>query len=129
MRPQNERVWRILTNLWTVIVLGFIVVNFAEKNRYEPLVAPVNALYAGLLTLYVGTKEFDRWYERHAGRHPGELFVIFWTALMVSLVIANIVLGPAYLIPSDVVATYIAVLTLFALTQQSKKLYRARRRR
>jgi hypothetical protein len=81
-------------------------------------------LYTGILTLYVGTKEFDRWYEKHHARHPGEWFVIMWTFVIFALVIASLFLGPEYSVHSDIMAVYIAVLSLFVVTQKSKSLHR-----
>lgn len=120
---ESEKIWRTLTNVWTVIFMVFVAVNFASRNHYDFLVSPLSILYTGILTLYVGTKEFDRWYEVHQGRHPGEWFVILWTALVFVLMAFALVWGEEYRIPSDIVAVYIAVLSLFAFTQKSKELH------
>lgn len=105
----------------------FIVMNFFSMDFYSDLIAPLSALYAGILTIYVGTKEFDRWYDLHDGRHPGELFVIFWTALISSLFVVSFISGTHYHLASDIIADYILVLTVFALTQKSKKLHHHRK--
>ncbi len=124
---EGEGIWRALGHIWTWSYLIFIVINFAIQDQYRFIIAPFSVLYVGILTLYVGTKEFDRWYETHEShRHPGELYVIAWTAVMISLVIANVVLGPNYTIHSDIVATYIAVLSIFAVTQKAKQLHRCK---
>jgi hypothetical protein len=39
----------------------------------------MSVVYIGVLGLFASTKEFDRWYDLHESRHPGELFVIAWT--------------------------------------------------
>ena len=123
----KESLLRIITNFWTLIFLVFIVVNFLAQGEYNYIVSPFSILYTGLLTLYVGTKEFNRWYEKHLGRHPGEWFVIFWTALIFILFATAIILGKPYHLSSDIVAVYIAVLTLFAITQKSKQLYQSKK--
>jgi hypothetical protein len=120
---ENERIWRTLTNAWTVIFLAFVIANFFSGDRYEFLIAPMSILYTGILTLYVGTKEFDRWYERHMGRHPGEWFVLLWSVVIGALLLFSFVLGEGHRIHSDVIAVYIAVLSLFAVTQKSKSLH------
>ena len=70
---QDEKIWRILTNFWTVVFIAFLIFDFFWLNRFEYLTIPFSVIYAGVLGLYASTKEFDRWYEMHEGRHPGEL--------------------------------------------------------
>jgi len=120
---KNEKIWRVLTNFWTIIFIIFIILDFSHKNAYDFLVAPLSIIYIGVLGLYVGTKEFDRWYEIHNGRHPGELFIMAWTVLIVSLIGTSFIVGTEYKIPPEIIAVYIAVLSIFALTQKSKGLY------
>ena len=120
---KDEKLWRLVTDFWTIIFLVFIVVNFATANRYEYLVGPFAALYIGVLTLYIGTKEFDRWHETHVGRHPGEIFVFAWSVVIFGILVASIFLGNMYRIPSEIIASYIAVLSIFALTQKSKHIF------
>jgi|GEM_PF-3607516 len=56
---QNEKIWRILTNVWTVIFVAFLIFDFFQFNKFEYLIAPFSFVYVGVLGLYVGTKEFD----------------------------------------------------------------------
>lgn len=109
-------------------MLTFVIVNFVMRNHYEYLIVPMCVLYTGILTLYVGTKEFDRWYENHRSRHPGEWFVILWTVVIFVLIVASLILGKEYAVHSDIMAVYIAVLSLFVVTQKSKSLHRERAR-
>lgn len=120
---RDEKIWRMLTNIWTVAFIVFIIINFVMKDRFEYLVAPFSFVYIGLLGLYAGTKEFDRWYRLHHGRHPGEWFVIIWTGVIFCLVIFSMFLGKEYKVSSETVATYIMILSVFALTQRSKRLH------
>jgi len=124
---RDERIWRILTNIWTLVFMAFVVANFVTRDAYGVLDVPFAAVYAGVLTLYVGTKEFDRWYELHEGRHPGELFVAGWTFLMVALAVVSFMTNGSYRLTSETVATYIMVLSIFALTQKSKRLHERKR--
>lgn len=107
----------------------FLVFNFFQKDIYGFLVAPFSVVYVGILGLYVGTKEFDRWYEMHEGRHPGERFVIAWTILVFALLLLSIIFKESYKIPSEAITDYIVVLSIFALTQKSKRLYQRKIRR
>lgn len=126
---RDERIWRWITNLWTFVLLAFLIINFIEKDAYDFLVPAFSVIYAGALGLYAGTKEFDRWYEQHESRHPGEVFVIVWTVIVLFLFGAQIILRSDYKVSSEVVADYIMVLSIFALTQKSKNLHRRKRRR
>jgi len=126
---RSEKIWRILTNFWTVIFLVFLIVNFLSFDKYESLIAPFSIIYIGVLGLFAGTKEFDRWYEIHEGRHPGEVFILLWTAVIFGLIIAKFFLGSQYKVSSEAVADYIMVLSVFALTQKSKRLHEERERK
>jgi hypothetical protein len=124
---EGEKLWRALTDIWTVTFMIFVGVNFVSHGRYEFMMAPMSVIYIGILGLYVGTKEFDRWYEEHEGRHPGELFVIAWTMVIFGLMLFA-AWRPEYHLSSEAIATYIMVLSVFALTQKSKTLYKRKHR-
>ena len=125
---RDEKIWRILTNFWTVVFLLFLVANFVGMDRYNYLIAPFSVIYIGILGLYVGTKEFDRWYEMHEGRHPGEWFVFAWTVVIFILIAVSFFLGKDYKVSSEAIADYIMVLSVFALTQKSKRLHEERKK-
>ena len=105
------------------VFVAFVVFNFFSRDQYEFLIAPFSVLYVGILGLYVGTKEFDRWYDLHKSRHPGEWFVILWTLVVFGLIISSVFLGKEYKVSSEAVAVYIMVLSVFAITQKSKHLH------
>jgi hypothetical protein len=126
---EDERIWRLLTNFWTTLLILFLVFNFISKDAYDSLIVPFSIIYTGTLSLYVGTKEFDRWYELHESRHPGEIVIIIWTTLIVLLYVGALILGAPYKIPSEtVIADYIMVLSVYAITQKSKKLHRRKKK-
>ncbi|TRZ64221.1 MAG: hypothetical protein D4Q79_01985 [Spirochaetia bacterium] len=126
---QNEKIWRILTNIWTVVFVAFIIFDFFQFNKFEYLTAPFSFIYIGILGLFVGTKEFDRWYEMHEGRHPGEIFIILWTIVIFSLLALSFFLDGGYRVSSEAIADYIMVLSVFALTQKSKRLYEKKKKK
>lgn len=126
---KDERIWRSLTNFWTIIFIVFLVINFFEKNILDFLIAPFSVIYIGILGLYVGTKEFDRWYDIHESRHPGELFVLAWTVVIFGLLILSAILQNGYSVSSEAIAVYIMVLSVFALTQKSKRLHERKKER
>lgn len=126
---RDERIWRWLTNLWTAVFVPFLIWNFFTKSSYNFLIAPFSVIYVGVLSLYVGTKEFDRWYDFHKSRHPGEWFVMGWTVVILGLIILSFILGKGYGVSSETVADYIMVLSVFALTQKSKQLHQKKKGR
>lgn len=126
---EEERIWRILTYLWTIFFMVFVLVNFFNHNSYEVLVIPFSVVYTGILSVYVGTKEFDRWYDLHIGRHPGEWFIIAWSILIFLLLGLSIWDRENYHLSTDIAAVYITVLSIFALTQKSKQLYRKKKQK
>ncbi len=126
---ENERIWRFLTNFWTAIFFALIFINFFGNDAYNFLVIPLSIVYTGILSIFVATKEFDRWYEIHDSRHPGEMFVIAWTVVVVLLLLLSFLFGKEFHSPSDTIsAVYIAVLTLFAISQKSKSLHRRKKK-
>ncbi len=120
---RDERIWRFLTNFWTIVLLGFLIVNFLSKEQYDFVGVSFSIIYTGVLGLYVGTKEFDRWYELHDGAHPGEVFITLWTIVIFTMLASQLFLGKGYQVSQVSIADYIMVLSVFALTQKSKKLH------
>lgn len=97
--------------------------DFWTNDKYSGYAAAVSIIYISILGIYVGTKEFDRWQNSHLSKRKGELFVILWTVLIFFFIITAIVSGGKYKMPSEFTATYIALLSIFALTQRSKFLH------
>ncbi len=85
-------------------------------------------IYIGILTIYVNDKKFECWYHNHNRKHPGEIFVIIWTVLIIFLALAAFITGRPYHLPAAVVSSYIAVLTLLAITRKSKQTYKIHHR-
>ena len=125
-----ENFWRLLTNTWTFLFIVLVIVNFFLPEKYGHLVTPFALLYGAILSIFVGTKEFARWYEdRNDRRHPGELYVIFWSMLVVCMAIYSAFVDSTKAISSDIIASYIMILTVFALTQASKRAHSSKRSR
>jgi hypothetical protein len=122
----NETIWRWLVNFWTVALLVFLVVNFLSGDAYGYLTPLLSIVYTAVLTLYVGTKEFERWYDLHESRHPGEIFIIIWTVVVCFMLAIQFLRGAPYKIDPEMTADYIMVLSIFAVTQKSKRLHAKR---
>ncbi len=117
--------WRYLINFWSVLFFVVIVLDFFVQNSYNDLLNVLSAIYISALAIYVSNKEFERWYDKHNSRHPGEVFVIIWSFLVVVLFVCSFVFK-GYQMPTAVVSSYIAVLTILAVTRKSKQLYLAK---
>ncbi len=125
-----ENFWRYITNTWTFACIIVVLLDFFGDGQYHYLVTPFSVIYGSLLSIFVGTKEFNRWFERDGvGRHPGELFVAVWSALFIGLAISSVWMGSRFIISPDVTSVYIMVLMVFAITQSSKQIYTKKRRR
>jgi len=120
---RDERIWRYLTNFWTLALILFLIIDFVSQDAFGYMTPSFSIIYTGVLGLYVGTKEFDRWYELHDSRHPGEIFVAAWTLVIFVLYGGSLFLGGKYKVSPEVISDYIMVLSVFALTQKSKKLH------
>ncbi|MCX6716794.1 MAG: hypothetical protein NTV72_02645 [Candidatus Taylorbacteria bacterium] len=133
--PQIERAtfWRWLTNFWTLGFFIIIIWDFFTANGLldKDIILPVACIYTGVLAIYSAEKEFKRWHNSHATRHPGEVYVIVWTILMVGIFIGKFYFMDSehpYKIPVEVVSSYIAVLGILALTKESKFIYKSKKK-
>ena len=130
LKKYESQIWRNVAALWSIIFFIVIAVDFFQENAlyHAKLMMPLSTIYVVVLAIYAGEKEFERWYEMYEGRHPGELFVFAWTALMIFLIIGSSVSrNHAYEIPEPVTAAYLAVLGILIITRRSKALYEERR--
>lgn len=125
----SPRFWWKLSAVWTVVVYAAIISNFFKNGAYNNGLDALLVIYVAILAIYAGDKEFERWHDRHSHRHPGEAFVIFWTLIVVGIAACQFIFDKPAGLTSEIVATYIAVLSVLAVTRRSKSLYAKRIRR
>lgn len=123
---KDFRFWRYLINVWSVLFFVAIIYDLLTNNSCIEVLNIMSMIYIGILAIYVSNKEFERWYHRHHGQHPGEIFVIIWSILVFILIISSLVFKNDYQIPAAVISSYIAVLTILAVTRKSKQIYQSR---
>jgi len=118
--------WRKITNFWCLIFFVAIVYDFMHDNYLSnnEILLAIAAIYCATLAIYSAEKEFRRWHHMHESIHPGEVYAIVWTILVVGLVAASIIFKLPYHMPPEVSASYIAVISILALTRESKSYYR-----
>jgi hypothetical protein len=119
--------WKYLVNFWTIFFMVLIVFDFIFDNALLEILELTAFIYIGVLAIYAGNKEFERWYNRHKDKHPGEVFVIIWTSIIFLVVMLDLIWPRSYHLPSAVISAYVAVLTILAVTEKSKSLHRKRR--
>jgi membrane protein implicated in regulation of membrane protease activity len=119
--------WRQIINFWTIFFMIIIIYDFINNNLFAEVMGSLSAIYIGVLAIYVGNKEFERWYDVHRSKHPGELYVIVWTLLIFIILSLDVILQKEYVLPSSIVSSYLAVLTILVITNKSKALYRRKK--
>lgn len=119
--------WRRLINFWSILFFVVVIYDFFTNNSCAGILNLLSTIYISILAIYVSNKEFERWYNRHRGQHPGEIFVIIWSILIFFLIIGSFFYPGEYELPASVISSYIAVLTILAITRKSKALYQYRR--
>jgi len=121
---KNEfKFWRYLINFWSFVFFLFIILDFISGNGYKELLNILSVVYISALALYSSNKEFERWYDQHESKHPGEIFVVIWSILIFFLFSLSFIFKGNYQIPTSVISSYIAVLTILAVTKKSKEIY------
>lgn len=125
----NNRIWRFLSTFWGVLYLFVICADFAYGNTYGHVIGPLGTVYIATLAVFVGSKEFDRWHEHHPGKRRGELFVFAFTAVIFVMFAVSFAKNGSYRVSPDISAAYIAVLSVFVISQKSKELHSERMRK
>lgn len=125
VRMNSTVFWRYLTNFWTLVFFGCIVIDFIYDNYLDErgIILTIAAIYGAVLAIYSTEKEFKRWSDSHTTVHPGEVYIILWTILVFSIIIIDTIADKSYHIPPEVSSAYILVVGILAITKESKRLY------
>ncbi len=118
--------WRLLINFWSILFFVIVVIDFFTNNACTEILNVLAVIYIGALAIYVSNKEFERWYDKHESKHPGEVFVVIWSVLVFCLFVLDFIFKAKYQMPNSVISSYLAVLTILAVTRKSKELYSAK---
>jgi hypothetical protein len=86
----------------------------------------IAAIYCASLAIYSAEKEFRRWHHMHKSMHPGEFYALIWTVFIILFISTQAYLHLPYKMPAEVSASYIAVISILAITRESKNLYKKR---
>ena len=124
-------IWRATVNFWTIIFFAAILYDFFNENilAEKEILIGIAGFYAASLAIYSAEKEFRRWHHMHSSIHPGEMYSILWTILVIFLILSNVFYKLPYHLPSEVTASYIAVISILAITRESKNFYKKKNMR
>ncbi len=115
--------WKHMVNGWSIVTFVVYFLHFFWRAQFESADSLIAIIYPAVLTIYVGQKEFLRWKDKKFTSHfAGEYFVHIWTAVFVFFVLTSVLSGGRYQVTFEMVTTYVAVLSVYAVTQQSKRL-------
>ena len=124
--PGETRLWRWVVNVWTFVIFFFIIADFVREGALDNILGPIAAIYIATLSIYSAEKEFGRWRFYSIGRHPGELYVFAWTALMIGMFGWIFLSRSEYRMSPEIFSTYIVVIGILAVTRKSKILFNER---
>lgn len=124
------RVWRVVVNFWSFVFFAAIIYDFFNDNMLSEneILLAIAGIYAAALAIYSAEKEFRRWHHMHDGMHPGEIYAVMWTFLIMFIIFYDVVHPSAYHMPPEVSASYIAVISILAITRESKNFYKKKRK-
>lgn len=124
-------VWRKTVNFWSVIFFAAILYDFFNHNilAESNILLALAGIYAASLAIYSAEKEFRRWHHMHSSVHPGEVYAFLWTVLIIFLIIGSLAYHIPYHMPVEVSASYIAVISILAITRESKNFYKKKGKR
>jgi uncharacterized membrane protein YhaH (DUF805 family) len=123
------KIWRTMVNVWTMIFFAAIVYDFYNESilSHSEVLLAIAAIYTAFLAIYSAEKEFRRWHHMHKSMHPGELYAILWTILILALIVGDAFYNPSYHLPAEVSASYIGVIGILAITRESKNYYKRKK--
>ena len=120
--------WRYFLLGWSVFIFSVIIWDFFTNNSLRGIIGPVASIYTAILAIHSVGKEFERWQESLTRQSFGEIYVIIWSMLVVSIFIADAYFKLPYAMPSEIVSTYIGVLGILAITRHSKRIHHQRKK-
>jgi hypothetical protein len=121
-KSKRYRLWRVLAGFWALFSMVLFIVEFLFFDKSDAVPNTASIIYVTILSIYAGTKEFHRWSRKEfTSQYWGEIFVVCWTIFMIGMIVYSLTLTKP--LPEGLIGTYVAILTIFALTRRSKALY------
>lgn len=125
--PRNSEAnllfWKHMVNAWSFVAFILFMLHFFSRGFFEVADSFIAVIYPAVLTIYTGQKEFSRWKSKKFSSHfSGEFFVIAWTAVFMTFVFISVVTSGQYRVSLEMATTYLAVLSIYAVTLKSKEM-------
>jgi len=117
---------RALSGWWGWLTFLIFIYDFFTLQKVSAAVSTSAVIYGVILALYVGNKEVARWSGKkgeYKSLYFGELYIFVWSAALFVFVIISALTHGFYEISSEFPATYITILGIYVLSQQSKLVY------
>lgn len=126
---QELNIWRVLTHFWGLLTAICFILTFFNTFDLSEALASLVFIYIPVLSLFTSIKEFHRWQDKNfISNHSGEFFVFLWTLLLIIFILLTAWRPNLYDIPGEFAATYIGILGIFALSRESRRLKRKRKK-
>ncbi|MBI4090560.1 MAG: hypothetical protein HY422_00900 [Candidatus Komeilibacteria bacterium] len=115
--------WKYMVNAWSFAAFMLFVLHFFSRGFFGVADSFIAVIYPAVLTIYTGQKEFSRWRsKKFSSRFFGEFFVVAWTAVFITFVFISVISRGQYQVSLEMVTTYLAVLSIYAVTLKSKEM-------
>lgn len=123
----NTNFLRILSGIWGIITFILFIFDFFSNQFSGSITSTSAIIYGVILALYVSTKEFKRWGSKKGefkSLYFGEIYPIVWSIAMIIFVVIGFFVPGRFRIPTEFPATYITILGVYIISQQSKAIYK-----
>jgi|GEM_PF-869695 hypothetical protein len=113
--------WRFLTYTWAILAATFFAFDFFKIIDCSSSLRTITVLYISILGIFTSVKEFHRWKsKKFFSKYRGEMFVIIYTILIIVFIVLDTIHPDKYIIRTEFITTYLAILGIFALSYNSK---------
>ncbi len=120
---EQQVLWPLTTG-YTVLYFGFMVVDFALRDRFT-MPAGMMIVYVALVTAYAGDKEVRRWMGKSLPSRWGSVFIYLWF-IFFAVAFTVQTFNASFVPPEDLSKVCLQVLGIFFGTKISSKIYSMR---
>lgn len=117
----NRYFWKVMVDIWAIVAMIIFTLEFLFPESFRSGVSYVNIIYPSILTIYTGSKEINRWSDKNfKSLFSGEGYILLWSALFIIFVLFSFLSQGQYHVSLEMSTTYVAVMSIFAISLQSK---------
>lgn len=120
LHPSNSKLF-VTCATWSAVHLALMLDAFFTDRDHVAYAALI--LHGMLLTLYVGPKEANRWFNGgHPSTRPGEFLVFVWIVSLGAMIVINHFV-PVYRIPEGMADTVLTLGVILFGSEMSKLIH------